>query len=185
MADSELTLIIHDGGLPGLVAAMLAPESASVVAWIPPSGSRLRAHDLDDAQVVDAVARQGERLGWRETLLAGEPRRTPGSPLSLSHDLLSAVAIAASRGCSTVVWPVVCGADLDALYEVAERAQAITRLAWLDLPGGPEDGPGSVPAIVIQTPFADLTAAQLAEMAEDLGAPVSLCPDGAIEAMAR
>jgi 7-cyano-7-deazaguanine synthase in queuosine biosynthesis len=70
-----------------------------------------------------------------------------------------------------VLWPVHCGADLEAMDRALARARLVERLVNLDLPAGEEDEP----PLRIETPLLDLSDRQIAELAADLDAPLDVC----------
>lgn len=164
-------LVINDGSLAALVASMMEREQSRVVAWVPAPGSALSQDDPARARSAELVREQAALLGYAQV------RVVDGEPLGESDDsgvestllLVSALADAARLGCERVVWPVVCGADLELMQRAAERATLVSRLAWLD--EGAFGGVGGV----VTTPLVDLTHAQVEEMACDLDAPEGLC----------
>lgn len=185
-AASERVLIVTDAGLPALVTCLMAPDPDRVVAWAPPIGA-----DLGEGAITpihhQAAEEQAEMLSLGEFVTPSEawPAAKPGSRPAeawsgfdedrrVTSLLLEACAEALRRNCSRVIWPVACGADLDALFSVAERASLISRLVELSVPTS-----GSSPmmslAPIVETPLADLDDIQIAEMALDLDAPVSSC----------
>ena len=88
--------------------------------------------------------------------------------------LLSAAIEAASLGLSRVIWPIHAGAarevDTDALADVCDRALLIGQLVGLDTARA-----AGVTSIHIETPYADLTDAQLMDLALDMDAPLHAC----------
>ena len=183
--EQDSVLIISDGGLPALVSCMLAINPEGVVIWSPPQGSPGLDHPAAriGPQHRAAVERQADLLGLRGVEF-GAPLNWPAeaeSPedgdlhtLPTSALLMMAAEEARRLGCSDVVWPVVCGADLDELATAAERARLVSRLTMLP----PHQGRtrAGVPGLIrIRTPLADLTPLQVAELALDLDAPVQTC----------
>lgn len=155
------TLVLTDGGLAGLVAAVIAskrtdPEIRPAV--LVPSGL---------SEPVSRAARVGcERLGLSAIELnAG---RTGGGA-GETRLLLVAAQTAAQNGCSTLIWGRQLGGDdpvqsIDLIGQSLDRATLISRLISLDLPDS-----GS---LEIELPVIDMTDAQLAELALDLGVPL-------------
>lgn len=183
--EQDSVLIISDGGLPALVSCMLAINPEAVAIWVPPEGSPGLDHPAAriGSQHRAAVERQADLLGLRGVDL-GAPLNWPLESdsdgesdvhiLPTSALLLLAVTEARRLGCSDVVWPVVCGADLDELATAAERARLVSRLSMLPAQQG-KTRSGAPGLIRIRTPLADLTPQQVAELALDLDAPIQTC----------
>ncbi len=152
--DNEPVLVINDGTLPALLVSLMTPNAAKVTAWVPLGGD------------VTSVRRQREALGYGAIVDSDE------SP-DVSAMLLAAVHEAANRGVVRVLWPVYHGTDLDGLYETAERAALVTRLAALDRLGSMVDT-GTPMSPEVEYPFADLGVLELAELAVDLDVPDGL-----------
>lgn len=175
------TLVIADGGLPALVALAIEAERAAaagpegggppalVMPWITTGGPA-------EAQLA-AISSQARFFG--QTVLEPAPVRTLADGASraflASLGLLVALEAARINGCRAIVWPFHTHAtdetlpgQLDAIAAAADRAILISRLATLDPPAGG----GPPPAI--DTPLADLTTRQVADLAIDLDAPVYL-----------
>jgi len=188
MARSASVMVIHDGAAPALVACLMAERVQDVVVWVPPASSDLRSAAHDDDDVLQAIQRQQEVVGWHRTLVGRDAGIPPGaaSTLRRAMALLQAAADALGQGCSTVVWPVVCSGDLTAIEEAGELASGVTRMVWLAQPRHRVAAKAPGPDFRVETPFADLTAAQIADLAEDLRAPLSLCvgPAGAAQGAA-
>lgn len=178
-------LIISDGGLPALVSCMLAINPEGVVIWSPPQGSPGLDHPgaRIGPQHRAAVERQADLLGLRGVEF-GAPLNWPSEASAAEEDdvhtlptsalLMLATAEARRLGCDDVVWPVVCGSDLDELASAAERARLVSRLSMLPTHQGKTRS--GVPGLIrIRTPLADLTPLQVAELALDLDAPIQTC----------
>jgi len=180
-------MVINDGAAPALVACFMAERIQDVVAWVPPASSELRTAAQDGDGVLEAIRHQQEVLGWLRTVVGRDSGHHPASPPALRRAaaLLQAAGDALSLGCSAVVWPVVCSGDVSAIEEAGELASGITRLVWLAQPrlGGADKGIG--PDFRVQTPFADLTMPQIADLAEDLRVPLELCIPSPTAAGAR
>lgn len=187
MARSASVMVINDGAAPALVACLMAERVQDVVVWVPPASSGLRTAAQDDESVLQAIQHQQEVLGWLRTLVGRDSGAHSASAPALQRAaaLLQAAGDALALGCSTVVWPVVCSSDVAAIEEAGELASGVTRLTWIAQPrlGGVAKVPG--PDFRIETPFADLTMAQIADLAEDLRAPLELCIGTAAVAGAR
>lgn len=172
-------MVIDDGSLGALAACVSAriehlrggtlPSADGPVVWAAADedteGKRRReaaaahaAHcefDIVEGSVCDVGSETGG--GRRETAM-----------------LLGAAWAAVRLGISRVVWPVHRLGDgespsLEAAAKAVDRALLVTRLMSLD---ADEHG---VPSFRIETPYADLTDRQMAELAADLDAPASLC----------
>lgn len=182
---AERICVIHDGGLPALVACLMADDPGQVVAWCPPVGSRWEAAGIGGDEEITpihrrAAERQGELLGLARVSFA-EPRSAanihPAGPaLEATAMLLAAAMEAVAEGCTALIWPICCGGDLGALAAAAEKASLISRLVQLDLHTSrlPRP-PAGAPELSVETPFADLTPGQIAELALDLDAPAHAC----------
>jgi len=174
-------VLIHDGGIPALVAGLLTRDPESLVAWVLPwsldpvdAGASL----ADDAELDERLARvyrQSELFGFAEVVRARLPAAGTGSgPFDAVRDsmmLLEAAREAVTRRLERVIWPVWCGSDLSALGVVCERASLVTRLLWLgeELRSG-----GSLPGPRIEVPLADLSTEQILDLARDLDVPLDL-----------
>lgn len=176
--ETDSVLLISDGGLPALVSCLLAINPEAVVAWTPPDGSPGLDHAAARIGAAHrrAVERQADLLGLRGVEAAGA-----GAWGQHSHGMASAAMLllateeAQRLGCSDVIWPVVCGADLDELATSAERARLVSRLTMLPRVQGAVRSGGAPTLIRIRTPLADLTPIQVAELAMDLDAPIQTC----------
>ena len=156
------TLLVHDGGLGAMVAAMTLPAPARAYAW----GTR-----------PDAAAfarRHAEALGMAGVLVHDDP--APAGPLRTSRTLLAACAAAVEQGCPVILWPHNAGHDVRTLADAADIARLVARAAAIDnggrgRPGQPTAG-GGVSDLRIDAPFLDMSDVQLAELALDLEAPL-------------
>jgi 7-cyano-7-deazaguanine synthase in queuosine biosynthesis len=92
--------------------------------------------------------------------------------------LLSAALEAASLGLSRIIWPIHAGAapevDVAALADVCDRALLAGQLVGLDLA---RLAAGATPTrgVRIETPYADLTDAELMDLALDMDVPLHAC----------
>lgn len=172
--DGTRALVINDGSLAAAAASLMELERRPVVAWIPPCPSPLSTDDPAVPTAGALVEKQADLFGYEEVLRgasptsAGPERRAVHSTalgLEASILLLEAVVDAAEAGAGRVVWPIVAGADLDAMHLASERAQLVSRLAWLD-----ERRLAGL-AVAVETPLVDLTAEQVADLARDLDVP--------------
>ncbi|MBL8746097.1 MAG: hypothetical protein JNK58_07050 [Phycisphaerae bacterium] len=146
------TIVMSDGGLPGLVASALVPGTL----WLLPStGTRRRA----------AAQAQAESLGI--PIIEATPRHQPDEDRASFADNLRAAARAAlERDTRRVVLPNHAGDDADAMYAVdsavAEVLQGLIA----------EDDRAEIEFL---TPLLDLTVHQVAELAADLNITPELC----------
>lgn len=160
-ARAEQVLVIYDAS-PGCVACCaMAPDSRKVTLWAPPcpggNAASIRSAMTHQARVLDL----GEVC---EADLGGVASDHPG-PLGETRMLLAALERAVEIGCARVIWPVVCGPDLEAMTAAAETAELVTRLGWIAFPRA---------SARIETPLADLTPAQVQDLLADLRAPADL-----------
>ena len=143
------TLLLTDGSLASLVSllSLQRPDLALLV------------RTGEDPGVAAVVRRHAELAGAR-ALDDALPSGAGG--LELSRTLLDACAVAARESCSRVVWPVFVACEIDAMALALDRARLVSTLASLDVrPKG----------VRLETPVLDLTEAQLADLAADVGVP--------------
>jgi hypothetical protein len=191
------SLVICDAGLPSLIAAWSecvarAPvgpagnanagspnaersgsgrEPGAVLALWPSVGASA-GQDVDGASVESArVAR------WAEACSSGEVLRPvsvlDGAPEGVRETgaLLACVLAAAERGIGRVVWPAVAPrGDVDRLATIHDRALLVGRLVSIDARalGLSESG------VIVETPYASLSDAQLIDLALDMDVPPRL-----------
>lgn len=173
------TLIIVDGGLEGLLACMAASE-----AWT----GRDTADDRDrpavwvphvsgpSADVRHQAAERQADLAGLAILASGSERLDTSAGRQLTQVLVDATYAGAEHGFQAVLWPVHGGLkgtgegiDLEEVTRCVDRALLVSRLVSLDAPDlGSE-------AIRIETPYADFSDRQIAELAIDLDLPVETC----------
>lgn len=155
MSDFALpALVVADETVGGMVCAwavslgargQAAATTASVL-WLP-----------GPAAASEAIERQSAVTGLR---LVREPAAI--DPRDLTAMLLTAVRAAGRLGLDRVLWPVL-GQDAVGA-DAPERARLVSQLAAFDAPDGR--------SIRVLTPLADLTDAQVLELALDLDAPL-------------
>lgn len=170
MPTNDRILVLSDGGLPSLVACAAAGQSsgATVAPLLWEAGG-------EPDNRLAAVSRQAELcglpIGKLPIPLGPPPGVTVGAIQSLA--LVHAATSAAAAGFATVVWPMHAGPgaepDLDRVATAIDRALLVSRLVALD---AVEHG---IPAIRVDTPYADFTDRQMAELAIDLDAPIPAC----------
>ena len=160
-------LLIDRGDLPSLVAVTVESRPQHLVLYhaveSDPAAGRRRA----------AVEEHGEVFGVRQVVVEPLPALDTGGGgagqlegLAQAGLLLQAAAAARRLACPRIVWPHQVGPDAEAVGLAVERASLVSALAEID---------GGQPArqeLVIDLPLVDLTDAQLADLAEDEGAPM-------------
>lgn len=174
------TLVISDGSLASLVACAAAREAIvsaggdekaarPIVLFMPVGDETNRARR-------QAIEKQAKLYELDVAEARGELRGPGahgsfGAGLSETLNLIGATYQAAQLGCDLVVWPVqfVGAPDVEKIARAVDRALLVTRLASLD---SAEHGK---PAIKVDTPFADLTDKQIADLVIDMNVPVELC----------
>ncbi|MHC4102168.1 MAG: 7-cyano-7-deazaguanine synthase [Planctomycetota bacterium] len=166
-------LLIDRGDLPSLVAVTVDSRPQNLVLYhaleSAPAAARRRA----------AVEEHGAVFGVRQVLVealpaldgggGGEAGAADGGPvegLAQASLLLRAAAAARRLACPRIIWPHQVGPDADAVGLAVERASLVSALA--EIGGGQPAGA----ELVIDLPLVDLTDAQLADLAEDGGAPM-------------
>jgi hypothetical protein len=119
-----------------------------------------------------AVLRQCEKLGV--TVHDVSPLPLGGDvPRREVHELLHITGVAAALGYERVLWPATGtlgdAIDLDRVAAIADRGLLVGRLVGLD---AREHG---VPSIRVETPYADFTDRQVADLVCDMELPADLC----------
>lgn len=166
-------LVIADGGLPAMVAALLGQPPEDVILWVPPLGVALPENDAARLTPVhiEAARGQGEALSVRRVEACGTltwPSRAAQPPTAAV--LLLACEFAARTGCTSIIWPVVHGENPDRIFASEETASLVSRLATLSMSTGRnQDSP------IFSLPLVDLTPRQVADLALDLNVPTDLC----------
>jgi hypothetical protein len=168
----DRVLVMVDGDLPSVVAAAKAKQAAPTVSGSVASGPVLwPAMDPSDADRRAACVRLASALGLglleRRSRSMGPDQHGWTSPSRL---LLDACTDAATAGRSEVIWPVQFpSVEIDAITRAVDRALLVTRLMALDA------SMHATPFLHVETPFVDLSDAQVADLAADLSAPVACC----------
>jgi hypothetical protein len=177
------TLILSDGGLPSLVACMHAREAA-ILGGVKPESLLQQAMVLAFVPQPEAVllqrkaaATQAESLGlgWcgheARGFAMASPQADDGEREAI--ELLGAALLAARLGCERVIWPATAGTSdsvvLDRLAQINDRALVTARLASI------ASSTATASGIVIDTPFAELSDRQVADLAMDIAAPMETC----------
>lgn len=167
-------LVITDGGIGGLLACWAEgvcvgprPRSAGRGAVPAPVGFFAPLVPPTPGALA-AAARQAELCHLSDMIVREAPAASQApDPFAWTRLLLDAAAEASRRGITRIVWPIHAGgpgpdADLDAVAAACDRAMLVAHLAELDLPSAPR----------IDTPYADYTDRQMAEIALDMDAPL-------------
>ncbi|MHC4709749.1 MAG: 7-cyano-7-deazaguanine synthase [Planctomycetota bacterium] len=166
-------LLIDRGDLPSLVAVTMESRPQHLVLYhaveLDPAAKRRRA----------AVEEHGVVLGVRQVVVEPLPPLETGGGgpgaagaadqlegLAQAGLLLQAAAAARRLACPRIIWPHQVGPDPEAVGPAVERASLVAALA--EIGGGQPAGA----ELVIDLPLVDLTDAQLADLAEDGGAPM-------------
>lgn len=166
------TLVLCDASLPGLVACAMAAEEQSladakdgvgvlVFPFTPEAEAGVRT-------IADLYALgQPLPLPFRvdaHTLTGGERE---------VHELLAATYAGVRAGFDRILWPATAGVsdgvDIDRIAQIADRALLVGRLVAVDAAAH------ACPSIHIETPLADFTDRQLADLALDMEVPVEAC----------
>jgi len=160
----ERILLIDDGGPAALAATLLCPHPERLTLLV----------DLDGAAAPNArlaaIRRKADLLGCSEVIEAPRSPPMPKGPRQDIHRsirLLEAGGEGLSRGCDRVIWPIQAGDDFEAMCEAADRARLASHLLNVD---APPDAP-----ISLDAPLLDLADRQLAELLDDLDAPLECC----------
>lgn len=159
MQDTGQVLVIDDGRLGGLLATLLVQDRALVGTAVAPAS----APGADEARParLRALQRRAELLGL------GAVHELPATgwssgPLNTAGTILAAAALAIDLHATRLVWPAHFGDDLDSLACASDRLRLLDALIGVE-----------APALSIESPFIDLTDAQLADLALDLDAPLA------------
>lgn len=172
-------LILADANLASLLACACAAEELSALDDAAANAARpivmpFRLAEALTQVHIDAVAVQTRHYALTECPADRRPASATASSASEgereSVAMLSACHLAASLGCTRVIWPVSAAAsdsiDLDRLAAIADRALVVSRLASLDTPPL---------GVTIEAPYAELTDRQIADLALDIGAALETC----------
>ena len=157
-------VLLGRGDVPSLVCALILEQEF---------GSGIRIRHLTGESDAAAAARESAAVR-QAALLDTEPERSaaePGRPAALGR-LLDGLLAAGPE--EFLVWPVRTGPDPEQVRLELELAQHLARAVGIAL---------GRPATPIDTPLIDLEAAQVLEMAVDLGAPLEAawpCEQGGV-----
>lgn len=166
------SLVIADGDVPSMVCAALQSRTGEVGLWAPPLGAVIGAAGEGSIGEVQraAVPAQARALGLRLVEAEG-PAPWPGGRIPAGVVLALAVQDAQRLAARRVVWPIVCGEDLQMLSEVDAVARSAHASIEFDLQAGVS---GKRSLVEIELPLADLTRNQVADLAVDLGVKAEL-----------
>ncbi|MEM8836194.1 MAG: hypothetical protein AAGD00_10270 [Planctomycetota bacterium] len=168
-SDRPDTLVIADGGVPWAVAALMGNLPERHQPWVGPVGV-----SMGGEVVSEAMHRAVQELA--DIHLFAQPMHTSEKPERLTDTtglLLAAARDARRLNCQRVLWPVCCGDDVTGLYRAAELAALLGRVVSVE--SAPSDRIGPTPEVVIEVPLADLTEAQVADLALDLDLATASC----------
>ena len=191
MAAQPLTLVLNRGGLAGLVAT-----SAALAADAGPGPPRVGLVFVDDGRddaVVrrEAARRQADFFGLTRLdelalpgLFSGASARGTRPRLAEARLLLESLAHAGGKKAGSLVWPVACNAQPEAVSRATETQLVAEQLADLEEPAaGPS---GENPRLM--APLLGYTDAQLVELGRGYGAPFALahsCERAGVDAQAK
>lgn len=147
--DDADALLLSSGDLASF-ASLLSLRRPDLALIAPTAG------DSDSLRVIE---RQAELAGAR---VLHDALEAINDHFAETRLLLDACALAKANRCARVVWPVFCAAEVDPIALALDRARLVSTLAALDA------RPKGMP---IDTPVLDLTEAQLADLAIDVGVP--------------
>ncbi|MFN0130986.1 MAG: hypothetical protein ACKVW3_00385 [Phycisphaerales bacterium] len=111
-----------------------------------------------------------------KVLSADDQTVTASAGALATRRLVEVAQWAHARGIRRVIWPANAGADapdggvLDRVAGIIDRAALVSRLVSMD-----DDRAGTDCGVEIETPYADLSDREIAELMLDLDAPVWTC----------
>lgn len=163
------TLIMHDGGLPGLAGLATVDRPERCVVWHLPHRDRAIA-----ARQQECISRQMQVMG-AETYVVGSPlnhsisqtdmpQSDSASPIARTLEscaVLMASAAARAHGCHRVLWPANAADQADDLSALCQQAVLLQHLANQGL----HENTARSQLIEIDIPFADCTDLQIADLA--------------------
>ncbi|NOG54584.1 MAG: hypothetical protein HND57_09710 [Planctomycetes bacterium] len=171
------TLIMHDGGLPGLAAMTTLDRPEACVVWHMPHPDRAVA-----TRQQACITAQMQALGCTSFVGAGPLNHSitpsgPGKAFSACDEdqalesctVLMAAIAARQHGCHRVLWPENADDDADRLSSLCRRAVLIQHLANLTSDG--EEPPPSQ-MLEIDIPMLDCSDRQVADLAIRSGVPL-------------
>ncbi|MEM7227657.1 MAG: 7-cyano-7-deazaguanine synthase [Planctomycetota bacterium] len=163
MSDASV-LLLDDGGLPTLTAALLQPATASVRFW----SGRFDHEAAPDATRTSLRHEALLPVAYDQVNLGPIQRHASQSDWVRveGQRLFRAAGDALAAGIDRVVWPFVVGTDLNDATLALELAAAIADTVTVGIAG--------VDALVIDAPFVDRTWWEIVDLASDIGVPMHL-----------
>lgn len=151
------TLIIDAGDLPSLVVTALQGRPAGLVVY------HERRGDPAAGRRESAARWHAEALGAERMIV--EPAVDAPPELAENCLLVRAAAAACNAGCNRVLSPLQVGPDPVPVGRAAERAVLVGALFQIGAAAGAAE------RLVVELPVLDLTDAQVADLAGELGCP--------------
>lgn len=175
--------VICDGGLGGLISLYAelrqcelrdpTRRSAQDGSAVMPLVLTWGGWDESAGPRTQAVAHAAREAGCKVVPISFPSTRTPGTDESLL--LVHAAHTSAYLGFDRLVWPVTGGAEVeggvasvDQVARTTDKALLVMRLMYTDA------GDHGRPSFRIETPLADFTDAQAADLALDMDVPIRL-----------
>lgn len=181
----EQCLILTDADAESLLATAMASEQQSISSTDPsmliPTWWGANDTDLDLVlSALEPAARKHADI-FGHQLLADHAIYPPESPDSSSISLhanqtrmlLDASYLAIQLGLKRVVWPIRIPMNhpdrIKGIGDALDRAMLVSRLVSIDA------DETTAPEVIIETPFIDLSDAQIADLAMDMAIPLESC----------
>jgi len=188
------TVVLMDADVPSAVALaalreereihLRARPEATAAGPLSKAGAKLAIMEMpwlgEPARAVHSAVRRIAEVHGLVLLEAGFPEagitdrgtvRSPGTIETIG--LLNVASAAAAAGFSRVVWPATAGVgegvDIDRAAAIMDRAMLCGRLVAIDAIHH------GCPGIHIETPYADLSDTQMADLALDMAVPLESC----------
>ncbi len=181
----EQCLILTDADAESLLATAMASEQQSISSTDPsmliPAWWGANDTDLDLVlSALEPAARKHADIFGLQVLAEHAiypPESSDPSPISLHANqtrmLFDAAYLAIQLGLKRLVWPVRIPMNhpdrIKGIGDALDRAMLVSRLVSIDA------DESTAPEIIIETPFIDLTDAQIADLAMDLAIPLESC----------
>jgi hypothetical protein len=178
--------VLIDGGPGGLAAAWAASACQSggggqpvLMLCIPPGSTGLARQKAAEKLVDVCAIKKAIQLHLPDAgpIFINEPAPDADARRVVSHLLLDACTQALKADIQRLIWPIHSAAPseselrTDTIADACDRSLLAGQLASLD---APRTGPGSR-GVCIETPYADFTDLQLAELIVDMSAPRAAC----------
>lgn len=166
-------IVIVDGDLASATACAAAAEAVVAFGATEDAARPERQPVAFIPAGLDPRRRAGaehQAASCRMGIVAGEHAAHASTGTQESFILLEAMEAARREGCRQVLWPVQLGNEpVDVVAAKVDKALLLSRASACDFPDTAESG------VRIETPYADLTDAQMALLARDLGVSVRQC----------